>query len=365
MVRILAGMVAVAFAGAGSTPVAQEDERDVAKEVAPAPASTEPLTLQFELERAGEPGLAGRFARFADVALFLRMRNTGDAPLLVAIDEAARRWIAVPDLLAVELTRADGAPLALPEFQVGMPSLRGFTNEMNWFALPVRSLAAGGSLDWTIPLCDVPGWQSIELAPGAYLVRATYRGPPDLSSLAHADAGAASAWRGAVVTRTLRFVITDAMPALHWSEPHEGLRIAPIPDPRGDRFMVGETIELTTMLENATDAPRVIVREVGSSEDDGLAISVGGGKDLLRGSCISTGINHRVRFTLTARARIRIHAAPVRLDSARIVAGNREYAGAVPGRYTLRQRIEIEDPTPPSRTFLEVPPRELEVVARR
>ena len=184
------------------------------------------------------------------------------------------------DLVALEVTRDDGKPLVLPVFQVGTffgnDAFRGDA----WYALPVRSVAAGSSLDWSIPLRDVPGWQSIELAPGAYRIRATYRGPPDLSAQPNADAGAKSAWRCDLVSSTLRFEVTGPTPDLTWSAPHDGLRIAPIPDPRGDRFMFGESVELATMLENATDAPLVLVREVDYSQDDALRITSADGTQL-------------------------------------------------------------------------------------
>lgn len=358
--------VAGGLLGFASALVAQESESAVAKVVVPAPESVSGLALQFELMQTDEePRLAGRFARFSDVTLFLRMRNTGTSPLLLAIDEASRRWVAVPELLAIELTRDDGAPLSLPAFEVATFFDNASFKDDNWYSLPVRSVTAGNSLDWSIPLREVPGWQSIELAPGAYRIRATYRGPPDLSAQPNADAGAKSAWRGAVGTSTLRFEITEPTPALTWSEPREGMRIAPIPDPRGDLFMFGETIELLTMLENATDQPLVLVREVDYSQDDGLAITAADGTKLSGGGFMTTGINHRVRFTLPAHARLRIHAAPAKFGPGRIAAGNRSFDSVGPGRYTLRQSIEIESPRPPDRKFLDVPVREVELLARR
>ncbi len=363
MVRIVAGIVAVVFAGCGSALFAQGDDSR-AKEVVAAPEPKDGLSLRIEM-LSDEGHCAGRFARLGDVHLLLMMQNGGKEPLLLALDEAERRWVATPDLVALEVTRDDGKPLVLPEFQVATffdnDSFRG----VNWYAIPVRWLAAGGYLRWSIPLGEIPGWQSIELSPGVYRLRATYRGPPDLSRVKHVDDGAKAAWRGALVSSTLRFEITDSTPALTWSELQKGLRIAPIPDPRGDRFMIGEAIELATMLENATDASLVVVREVDYSQDDGLEITAADGRELSQGSSMSTGFNHRVRFTLPPHARVRIHAAPAHVSQDRIQAGNHWFSGAWAGRFTLRQRIEIEAPIPPQRTFLEVPPREIELIARR
>jgi hypothetical protein len=362
--------LAFAFVGGAHALVAQEGESQVAKEVVAAPEPKDALSLRIELLSDARQ-CTGRFAKFSDVHLLLMMQNRGTSPLLLAVDEAAQRWGATPNLVALEVTRDDGKPLVLPRFEVGTLFAGDRVEQWIWQGVPVRWVGAGGSLGWSIPLRDVPGWQSIELSPGAYRIRATYRGPPDLPAHVHADAvpdpeaGAKAAWRGALVSSTLRFEITDSTPELTWSEPQKGLRIAPIPDPRGDRFMIGETIELATMLENATDEPMVVVREVDCSEDDGLAISTADRKDLCRGASMSTGINDRVRLTLPPRVRLRIHAAPVRFDSDRIVAGNRVFDFAGPGRYTLRQTIEIESPIPPKRTFLEVPAREIELLARR
>jgi hypothetical protein len=364
MVRIVAGIVAVVSAGFGSQLVAQVGELHAAKEVVAAPEPKDALSLRIELLSDAHQ-CTGQFKKFSDANLLLMMDNRGTAPLLLAVDEPSRRWVATPDLVALEVTRDDGASLVLPEFRVGT----FFDNDAflgdAWYAVPVRWVAAGGHLRWSIPLRDVPGWQSFELAPGAYRLRATYRGPPDLSAVEHADAGAKAAWRGELVSATLRFEVTEPTPDLTWSAPHDGFRIAPIPDSRGDRFMFGESIELATMLENATDAPLVLVREVDYSQDDALEITAADGTKLLRGGVMTTGINHRVRFTLPAHARLRIHAAPARFDPDHFVAGNCSYDSAGPGHYTLRQRIEIESPHPPDRKFLDVPVRGVELIARR
>jgi hypothetical protein len=370
MVRIVPGIVAVVSMSCGAAIFAQEVDLPAAKEVAPAPDSVSELAIQFDLHSDGRWS-TGRFARFSDLKVFLRLRNRGKEPRLLAIDEASRRWVATPDLVELEVTRDDGKPLVLPRFQIGTLFSGDRVEKWIWHSVPVRWLGAGGSLDWSIPLREVPGWQSIELTPGAYRIRAIYRGPPELPAHVHADtfpdpdAGAKAAWRGALVSSTLSFEITGSTSELTWSDPKDGLRIAPIPDPRGDRFMVGETIELATMLENVTDEPLDLVREVDYSQDDALRITSADGMQLTANGVMTTGINHRIRFTLPPHARLRIHAAPARIEGDRIVAGNHWFVGAWTGRFTLRQRIEIEAPAGSDRNFIEVPAREIELIARR
>jgi len=365
MVRIVAGIVAVVFAGCGSALVAQDVPSGPAKVVADAPKEGE-LSVMLDLH-ASPPRRAAIFASLADVTIWMRLQNHSKGPLLLATDEASRRWVATPDLVWLELARDDGTPLELPKFNVGFAPWNGSGDPDVFDRVPVRWLGVDQTFDWSIPLRDVPGWQSIELAPGAYRVRATYRGPPDLSTVKYADPGAAAAWRGAAVSRTLRFEITGANPRLEWSEPQAGLRIAPLPDPRGDRFLHGEPIPMAFLVENVTDAPIEFARDVGGSQDDDVHISDAAGADLGLGKSYYTGVNERTHLTLSPHARVRLYAAPVTFDLEQTIAGYSFGRGAFSGEYRIHHSLRIDraDTSAALRTLLDVPVRTVDLLARR
>jgi len=363
------GFVALDFASriaaVSAALVAQGIPRGPAKVVEEAPKRGE-LSVMLDLH-ASPSRRAGVFESLADVTIWMRLQNHSRGPLLLATDEASREWIATPDLVWLELFRDDGTPLDPPRFDVGYFRGHESGDAAVFDRVPVRWLGAEQTFDWSIPLRDVPGWQSIELAPGAYRVRATYRGPPDLSSVKYADPGAAAAWRGAAVSQTLPFEINGSTPQVEWSEPQSGLRIAPLPDPRGDRCFHGEPIPMVFLVENVSEAPIEFTRDVGGSQDDDVRISDAAGAELGLGKMIGTGVTARTRLTLSPHARVRLYARPVTFDLEQTIAGNSFGRGAFSGDYRIRHslRIDGDDSTSVLRTRLDVPVRTIHLLARR
>ena len=365
MVRILAGIVAVLSSGGAASLIAQGAPSGPAKVVAEAPKGGE-LSVQLDLH-ASPPRRAAVFESLADVTLWMRLQNHSKGPLLLATDEASRLWTATPDLVWLEITRDDGKPLELPKFDVGYMVGHGPGGPEVFDRVPVRWLGVDQTFDWSIPLRDVPGWQSFELAPGTYRVVATYRGPPDLSTVKYADPGAAAAWRGAAVSQTLRFEILGENSWLDWSEPQSGLRIAPLPDPRGDRFLHGEPIPMAFLVENMTDAPIEFARDVGGSQEDDVTITDTAGAGLGLGRMYCTGVTARTRFTLPPHARVRLYAAPVTFGLEQTSAGSSFGRGAFAGEYRIHHslRIDLPDASAVLRAQLDVPDRTIDLLARR
>lgn len=365
MKGITALTIAFGIAGASSSLFAQDAPRGPAKVVAEAPKGGE-LSVQLDLH-ASPPRRAAVFESLADVTIWMRLQNHSKGPLLLATDEASRLWTATPDLVWLEITRDDGKPLELPKFDVGYMGSHGPGDPEVFDRVPVRWLGVDQTFDWSIPLRDVPGWQSIELAPGTYRVVATYRGPPDLSTVKYADPGAAAAWRGAAVSQTLRFEILGENAWLDWSEPRAGLRIAPLPDPRGDRFLHGEPIPMAFLVENTTDAPIEFARDVGGSQEDDVTIADAAGARLGLGRMYCTGVTERTRFTLPPHARVRLYAAPVTFGLEQTSAGSSFGPGAFSGEYRIHHslRIDREDASAVLPTRLDAPDRTIDLLARR
>jgi hypothetical protein len=93
----------------------------------------------------------------------------------------------------------------------------------------------------------------------------------------YADPGASAAWRGAAVSQTLRFEILGANPKLE-EQPQAGCasRRSPI---RAASALHGEPIPMAFLVENVTEAPIELARDVGGSQDDDVKISDAAGAE--------------------------------------------------------------------------------------
>jgi len=338
-----------------------------------APAASGPAGLEVELWlRGGDPKSVTRLGALSDAVLMPRFKNHSSAPLTLAVDDALCRFMALPLLATLGVKREDGAPVALPAFRVGTNfGVSGSGGEL-LFQVPMRWLPAEGSFDWTIPVVEWPGWQSMELAPGRYRMRFVYHGPPDQTGVQYADPGAIAAWRGSAASAECTIEITGSETALTFGAVQSGLRVAARPDPRGDRFLQDDPIAMQFVVENVTDAPIDLTREVGGSEEDEIAIVDVGGREILDCATMHSGWSPVVKLTLPAHARVRLFAGAARFGIEGVSIGNRSGPAAPAGRYRIRHRLSVTigntepvNHVVPSRSQLAVPERELEILARR
>jgi hypothetical protein len=338
-----------------------------------APSATVDSGLEVNLWiRGADPKGVAQLASLSDAVVTLRFQNRSTKSLTLAVDDEQRRYMALPLLATLEVTREDKTPLVLPEIEVGSNWGIGGAVGNLLFMVPMRWLPSEGLFDWTIPVADWPGWQSIELAPGRYRVRVVYHGPPDLTGLPHPDAGAVAAWRGVAASPELAIEITGGDESLTFGEPQHGLRVAPRPDPRGDRYLTDETIPMQFVVENVTDGPVEVTRVVGGSQEDEITIGTADGGEILDGSVMCTGWDPVVKLTLPAHARARLFAGAARFGAETVTIGNRSGPAAPAGRYRVRHKLAVTfgntepvDHVVPRRSWITVPEREIEILARR
>ena len=257
MVRIVVGIVTVVFAGIGSELVAQEGESHVAKEVVAAPEPKDALSLRIELLSDARQ-CTGRFARFSDVHLLMMMQNRGTAPLLLAVDEAPRRWISTPtcaraswrcdgDDGAACVPRSSGTFSATTRFEARLRRSDPLVPRADTSAGRSRCSASGESPD---PRLGSP-------------LRATYRGPPDLHRWTR-RAGQGPWVASCLLDAALQ--LTDPT-RRDWSEPQDGLASR---DPRPARRPVSSADDRA--LRRCSEPPtRCSPRARGDySQDDAL-----------------------------------------------------------------------------------------------
>lgn len=339
--------------------------------VAPAPAAKDGLEVTVDL-MTPERSRGSRFASLQDATLWMRFKNVAHQALLIAIDEAGREFRAAALLLDLELARDDGQPLARPSFRTAttFDPLDGSGDLL--FVVPVRWLAPDATFDWTVPLADFPGWQALEIEPSAYRLNVVYHGPPDLAGISHADEGARRAWRGRAASQTLRFEITGAAQELDFGPPQAGLRFAPRPDPFVSRWRADERIAMEFVVENVTDAPLQITRELGGSQEDDCSVRGADGGERIRGHTMGFGWSPIVTLTLPPHGRARLQAWPLSIGERGVRASGWSEEAAPPGRYVVSHQLAITvgDPSPvnnviPNRSLFKVPPRTVEILAPR
>jgi hypothetical protein len=283
-----------------------------------------------------------KFEALEDLILDLRLQTVGDGVKRIVMESGEWGHLALALLFELEITAADGTPLALPTFWLGIDFFPDERTSRHLFDFAhVEELGPQEVTMRQVKLADWPGWGGIDLAPGSYRMRAVYRGappppqppPPPLQVDEHYRHVTTGTWRGEARSQELRFEITGDERPLDWSEPQRGLRVASRVR-TSSRFLLGDTVRPRFVVENVSDETLQFVRDLPASQEDERTIVHPTLGERRQDLTLGTGWSPRVTWRLPPKSRVWIDAAPIRTSAEQF---------PTPATYSIRQRLCLRD----------------------